>query len=110
MTTETFKDKHSSCWADLQYVGLKAQGLRAGNQKMLFDGKATLPLDEYSGLVELLVNHGGLTNKKASPASKMLFKNEVIPLLTENFPGLDSKYTGRIKLHFREGRLETFTY
>ena len=110
MTIETFKKTHRSCWADLQYVGLQAAGITSLNKKQLFGGKVTLSLGDapYTGAIELLMNSGGLTNKPLQPKVKELFKHNVSPVMAEHFLGIGRKYTGRIKLHFREGHLTTF--
>jgi hypothetical protein len=111
MTIEAFKKTHPSCWADLQYVGLQAAGSPALNKKMMYGGKVTMPLSDipHTGQKELLINCGGASNKILSPEVKELFKKNVLPVMAEHFPELSLKYTGRIMLHFREGRLTTFT-
>jgi hypothetical protein len=111
MNIETFKKVHSSCWADLQYVGLQAAGIFALNKKRMSGGKFTWPLSDipYTGQKELLINCGGASNKVLSPEVKELFKKNVLPVIAEHFPELSLKYSGRITLHFREGHLTTFT-
>ena len=107
---ERFKKNHRSCLADLQYVGLQAAGITALHKKLLFGGNVTLPLGDvpYTGEIDLLMNCDGLTNGAIQPDVKKFFKHEVSPVMREHFPEFRQKYTGRIKLHFREGSLTTF--
>ena len=81
-------------WAQLDHVGLSE-------------------LVGASGSIELLINDGGLTNKKIDKSYKFLFKKEVLPAIQDfikhNY-GIDRVDTFDLILHFRERMLQRVVF
>ncbi len=136
MNSETLKSLRPSSWANLQYIGLIAAGVPAINMTLLHGGKYTeqiervsVPKSEpveilpFNGLVPLNIHQGGLRMREIPSdkcelsekysaqllvRAKKLFREDVMPILLEIFPGIDTKYSGTIELGYREGLLTNF--
>ena len=110
MISVEFKSANRMCWANIEYVGLVATGAPAINKGLFRGGKYTIQIDGVprTGQVELIVHQGGLRERTIPSKVKLLFREEIMPVLVKAIPGVDHKFIGKLNLNFNEGILTNF--